>query len=366
MIPATPKGKNLFVESIDASDGRSVEQLLIDLDAAKIDNTFTLISEDLTQFNTNFDGTDKLKYAYKLIKETSRGAWCWHKLALDQAVKEAEGVIQRVVALEPEGLVLEAPIDFSKKDKLLETKQFMTRLRRSFPDLALALCSPKFPSFHVNFPWQEFLSAVNFVFPKVFWEQAHNPASNLTRSFREFSALTPYRSFTPTVPAFASGKWYPNETDFEQLKKWVNENHVLGVNFYSWDTAVAARETLWPMICDFSLTNTQSIDPVISELFESFNQHNLAGVETCYLIDAVRLANNRSSQGLPAISDAIANWLEKMPGAKFTVTGVSFAKNARNVTWTMRSESGSIEDGNDTFGLMDGKIAFHSSTFTLT
>jgi len=40
--------------------------------------------------------------------------------------------------------------------------------------------------------------------------------------------------------------------------------------------------------------------------------------------------------------------------------------NTRHFTWTATSSKGKVTNGNDTLGILDGKIVYHYSYYTVT
>jgi len=55
-----------------------------------------------------------------------------------------------------------------------------------------------------------------------------------------------------------------------------------------------------------------------------------------------------------------------LPNATFELTGYSGTGNSRHLTWTATSSAGQVTNGNDTFGLMNGKIGYHYTFFTVS
>jgi len=57
---------------------------------------------------------------------------------------------------------------------------------------------------------------------------------------------------------------------------------------------------------------------------------------------------------------------EMLPGAAFTLTSSSGAGHLRHLNWKAKSPKARVDNGNDTLGLMDGKIIYQYSAFNLT
>jgi hypothetical protein len=85
-----------------------------------------------------------------------------------------------------------------------------------------------------------------------------------------------------------------------------------------------------------------------------------------YTNQAIHITAARTSQGL----DNLRAWYIQLfnmllPDASFTLTGYSGSGNSRHLTWTAVSSKGRVNNGNDTFGLLDGRINYHYSFFTV-
>jgi len=69
--------------------------------------------------------------------------------------------------------------------------------------------------------------------------------------------------------------------------------------------------------------------------------------------------------------EAVKSWFstifsEIIPEGTFTLAGFSGEGSTRQISWTASSSSGNVQNGSDTLGLIDGKIAYHFSEFTVT
>ena len=66
---------------------------------------------------------------------------------------------------------------------------------------------------------------------------------------------------------------------------------------------------------------------------------------------------------------AIREWYGQIyphifPNLKMTLTGYTGKDNSRRFTWTASSSLGNVENGNDTLGILNGKIAYHYTYFS--
>lgn len=101
-------------------------------------------------------------------------------------------------------------------------------------------------------------------------------------------------------------------------------------------------------------------------LVARLNEKDVVIVAGLYHDHAAHVTSQRTILG----REAIAGWYRKllteaMPNATFVLTGKSGSGPTRQFTWTATSDRGTVADGNDTLGLVDGLIQYHYSYFTL-
>ena len=100
---------------------------------------------------------------------------------------------------------------------------------------------------------------------------------------------------------------------------------------------------------------------------DSLNTGNVETVVSLYNPSAVHINAARTAAGI----DALRAWYttvfnQYLPGAKFKLTGFSGTGASRHFTWTATSSRGKVENGNDTLGLANNKIAYHYTFFTVS
>jgi hypothetical protein len=95
------------------------------------------------------------------------------------------------------------------------------------------------------------------------------------------------------------------------------------------------------------------------------NQHDAERLASYYTPTAVHVTSARTIQG----SEAIKRWdtsvfNQILPNATFTLTGFSGTGSTRHFNWTAASNIAVVQNGNDTLGLVNGRIAYHYQFFT--
>lgn len=100
---------------------------------------------------------------------------------------------------------------------------------------------------------------------------------------------------------------------------------------------------------------------------QALNSHSHEEVAKLYTANAAHITPKRTIQGRVNIQ----NWYlfffaQLLPNATFQLTGHSGTGNSRHITWTAQSAKGEVKNGNDTLGLIDNRITYHFSHFTIT
>lgn len=293
--------------------------------------------------------------------------WGWHYVYGFDPIGEANIAIQRIQQLGLEGYVIDAEEEYKQPGRGAVAKRFLQKLRGSLPSLPMALSSFRFPSFHRQLPWSTFLEFVDYNMPQVYWEQNHNPDPQLRRSVREFQALQPFRPVIPTAPAYKAGGWRPTPADTVQFLDTAKSLGLPAANFFSWDECRRDLPEIWEAVTTYRWSPPAPVSDITDTLVAALNTHDLDKVVALYLPDAVHITFARAIQGSQAIRDYYNNLFNQiLPSASFKLTGTTGSGNSRHLTWTATSTNGSIHNGSDSIGLLDGKIAYHYSHFSVS
>jgi ketosteroid isomerase-like protein len=96
------------------------------------------------------------------------------------------------------------------------------------------------------------------------------------------------------------------------------------------------------------------------------NGHDPARVVALYAPTAAHITSSSTKTGHAEIRAWYQSFFNMvLPNAKFTLSGYSGSGNSRNFTWTATSEKGEVHNGNDVFGLLDGRIVYHYTFFSV-
>ena len=84
-----------------------------------------------------------------------------------------------------------------------------------------------------------------------------------------------------------------------------------------------------------------------------------------YAPEATHVNAQRTTQKADEIRAFYADLLNRLPAARFALASVSEVGPASiQFNWTAANATDSITDGNDTIGVVDGRITYHTTTFS--
>lgn len=108
----------------------------------------------------------------------------------------------------------------------------------------VGLCSYRFPRYHPEFPWNEFVKHPRNTFnaPQVYWMYATNPGQQLRGSFDEYNKIRP-QPFVPIGAAYSEYGWSPNAA---QIKEFVTTAKTMGLPGWGfWEISWALQHEDW-------------------------------------------------------------------------------------------------------------------------
>ena len=137
-------------------------------------------------------------------------------------------------------------------------------------------------------------------------------------------------------------------------------------NFWEWGHTRLYLPGLWDTIADYPWSGDPQQQDIVESYFAALNLHSATQVLTLYHQDAAHVTNKRSIQGHSALSawyDELFSQL--LPNAAFSLIESSGSLGSRYFKWTAESTAGNVRDGDDSFGVVGGKIVYHYTSFTI-
>lgn len=361
-------GKGMFIWKIKNCHNGDISEILRRSVEANYSHVLIKVANGI--YSYNYDWEKKLDLVPPLVKALkSEGiqAWGWHYLFGDQPGQEAQKAISRIRELGVDGFVLDAEGHY--KGKYNSAKTFMSQLKSAITDIPIALSSYRYPSYHPQLPWDEFLKKCDINMPQVYWMHANNPGAQLKKSIAEFKNMKYTPPIFPTGAAFSEWGWKPLVTEVTAFMQKAKDLKLPGVNFWEWGNLhnylpgrfyKAIRNFEWD-------AGPKPPEDIAELLIQALNAHSPDQVQALYKDDAVHITSERTVQGKTAIKSWFSSLLTQvLPEATFNLAGFSGTGSIRHINWTASSTMGDVQDGRDTLGLLDGKIAYQFSEFTVS
>jgi len=360
------QGKGFFIWQIPNCENGDPDAIAALAQDAHFTHVLVKIADTKYSYNI-YSGVDMVPPLVQALRARNIQVWGWHYVKGDDPLAEADKAIERVRQFSLDGYAIDAESEYKEPGKAAAATKFMNRLRAGLPNTTIALSSFRYPSYHPQLPWREFLEKCDLNMPQVYWLFAHNPGDQLVRCVREFQAMTPYRPIVPVGAAYREFGWEPAPAEVLDFLQTCQSLNMTAANFYSWDSSRKYLPDVWNTIRDYPWTGAPIPSDVTAQYIAALNTHNPDQAVNLYNTTAVHVTAARTIQG----HTAIRSWYQSvftqlLPSATFTLTGFSGTGNSRHFTWTAVSNLGSVQNGNDTIGLHNGKISYHYSFFTVS
>jgi hypothetical protein len=362
-------GKGFFIWQIKRCDGGVPSAIAARAVDAGLSHVLIKIADGSNwPYNYDFDaGVDLVPPVAAALREVGVEVWGWHYVTGNNPLGEAQLAIDRTLALDLDGYVIDAEAEYKKKSKKLAASRFMEALRTGMPRMPIALSTYRYPKLHPELPYAEFLAKCDFAMPQVYFEQARNPEEQLIRSVEQYMALEPARPVVPTAPAYSIGGWRPTPEEIARFFQTAKDLGLPAVNAWSWD--YATRENyldLWQAVADFDWPPEAPVPDISERLIGRLNQHDPAHVAMLYREKAAHVTGARTVMGRGPITEWYKTmFTQLLPNSVFTLTGRTSKGSSRRFTWAAESDNGVVYNGNDTLGILDGQIQYHYTYFTI-
>lgn len=362
----TLQGKGIFIWQIPNCENGDPKAIADVAQSARFSHVLIKVADSIYPYNI-YAGVDRVPAVASALRTRGIQVWGWHYVRGDNPLGEAEIALERIRTLNLDGYVIDVEGEYKEYGKRAAASTFIDRFRASQPGITLALSSYRYPSYHPQIPWREFLKGCDLSMPQVYWVFANNSGDQLTRSMREYQAMTPFRPFVPTGAAYKERGWAPTPAEIQDFLLTSQRLNLSAANFYSWDSSRAYLPDVWEAIRSYSWSPGSEQPDISQQYIAALNKRDLNAITGLYTSSGVHITAARSIRGTQAIRAWYQVLLSQLlPNAVFTLTSYSGVGNSRHFTWTATSSQGKVNNGNDTFGLSEGKIIYHYTFFTVT
>jgi hypothetical protein len=362
-------GKGHYMWQIPKCDGGSPAAITARVVKAGISHVMIKIADGY-HWAYNIDQKTKVDWIPPVLvalRQAGVSVWGWQYVRGDSPDAEAELAVQRARGLGIDGFVVDAEIEYKKPGKAAAARRYMSALRAGLGDMPIALSTYRYPKTHPTFPFREFLEQCDLVMPQVYFEHAHNVEEQLERCVEQYLALNPARPIIPTGPTYSHAGWRPIPAEIERFLVRAKSMGLTAANFWAYDFSTRPSFLdLWEAVAAFDWPAGPPLADMPERLVGRINQKDASFVAGLYNENAAHVTAQRTIIGREAIAEWYRGLLsEGLPNPTFQVTGKSGNGATRHFTWTARSDRGSVADGNDTLGLLDGRIQYHYSYFNI-
>ncbi len=360
----TLTGKGFFIWKIRDCEGGKPDAIASAARSAGLSHVLVKIADGVNHYNVNSStGEDLVPSLIKALHSVDIQCWGWHYIYGGDPDGEAWIGGRRARQLGLDGYVIDAETEYKASGMDTAARRYISDLKGYLGSMPVALSSFRFPSYHMTFPWSDFLNKTDFNMPQVYWEQAHNAGAQLQRAFREFQALSPYRPFFATGAAYGNQGWTPSANDLKEFLETAVSLNIPAINFYSWDYCRKYLPDLWNQIACFPYPTDKPVG-IIEKLINALNTNNPDSVTALYTEDAVHITASQTIQGHAEIKTFYEDlFTNRLPKVKFELTSMTGQESSRNFAWAASCDSKTFK-GTDTLGLIDGLIAYHYSSLT--
>ncbi len=366
------KGKGFYIWKIKDCEGGNANAIALEAKEAGLSHVLIKVADGIYTYNYDWNArVDLVPPVASALRAMGIQVWGWHYVYGDNPGKEASIAVQRIKGLNLDGYVINAEHQYKESGKAAAARQFMSALRNGIgSNVPVALSSYRYPSLH-PIPWNEFLSKCDYNMPQVYWMGAHNPGAQLARTLQEFANLNHRPPIIPTGAAFTEHGWSATAQDVLEFLITARSFNLSAANFWEWWNArvvLKPSRQAWNTIAEYNWeTGSTPPQDITAEFIDALNSRDPNRVANLYTDRAVHVTSARTIVG----KEKIRTWYhtlfnQVLPNGVFILSGFSGTGNSRHLSWTARSTAGSVNDGNDTLGLMDGKITYHYAHFSVT
>ena len=356
-----PIGKGYYIWKIPNCENGDPESIALTAYNAGLKHVLIKIANGI--YDYNYDTSTKKDLIAPVINalhQKNIEVWGWHYVFGNLPLEEAKAAIRQINRLPLDGYIIDAESEY--KGKYTPCRIFMKELRNALPDYPIALSSFRYPKYHMDLPWKDFLTYCDINMPQVYWEQSHNPAYQLERCLSEFqTTIDPFRQIIPTGAAYCVGGWCPSPNEIIEFMDKAISLKMPAVNFWSWDYCRPKLPQLWNTIASYNWPSVPNPEKDISAKFiDSLNSRICANVIDLYTNDAVHINASRTIQGQTSLRAYYNELLTEIDqGASFEIFNVTGNEQTRHFSWRAVQANSVLTSGEDTIGISDMKIIYH-------
>ena len=354
-------GKGMMIWQLPRCEDGSPERIAQTAKQAGLTHVIIKIANGMLAYNVDRKNNQDLVPAVaQALKSKGIEVWGWHYIYGHNPMGEARIAIQRVKQLHLDGYVIDAEIEYKQRGMDKKAEQFMNAIRGPMSSVPIALSSYRYPKYHPELPWKQFLKYCDYNMPQVYWEQAHTPASQLERSFDQFKVLAPNRKFVPTGAFYKTNGWLPTAKDIQDFLTKSAELGFKAANFYTWDHKKFLTDQ-WNVLASFDWDKRNLVQSFGQRMMTLFNNGNPHKIVNLFTNNAVRITSKQTTQGSAQIQSQYERIFGiERPGAEYELISESNDGNSHTIQWKA-TVGDKIIQGRDSYGISNEKIIYQYS-----
>jgi hypothetical protein len=362
-------GKGYYMWQLPHCDGGIPENIAWRVKNAGLSHVLIKIA-DGPNWKYNYDyqtKTDLIPPVANALREIGVQVWGWHYIRGDDPLGEARIAVNRMTELALDGYTMDPEWEYKAPGKDAAARAYLEELRSGLKNTPVALSTYRFPKWHPEFPFVDFLRGCDINMPQVYFEGAHNPEHQIDLCIQQYMEIQPALPIIPTVSTYASDTWRPTPDEITRFLQHAKNLGLTAVNAWSYDFATNRYYIdLFSAVADFPWPPAPPVADIPEQVIGKLNQHDASRLSELYQENAAHVTGARTVVGRTAVQQWYQILLtDLLPQGQFQLTGKSGLGSSRHYTWTAQSQKGEVLDGKDTIGIRDGLIQYHYTYFTV-
>ncbi len=359
----TLTGKGYFIWMVRHCEKGDPDRIAALAKEANLTHVLIKVADGAFPYNIDLEnGFDYVRPVVKKLHSQNISVWGWHYVYGDYPEQEAEIAVKRSLELGLDGYVVNAEAQYKTPAKAPAASRYMRILRSNLGTTPLALSSYRFPSFHMDLPWKQFLERCDYNMPQIYWMKSHNNAgAQLQRCINEFRNIHPHRPIIPTGPTFKEHGWIPQKSELIEFLQVARKLRIPAVNFWFWEGCRRDLPHFWDIVRDYPFDAPSSNTSLPGRYIDVINSMDVSKLLNLYSDSAVHIRREGVIQGKQAIHEYFSSFINLYADCVFSLLSESNNGSVFNFQWRASDKTGARLMGRDTIGLSDQKIRYHYS-----
>ena len=360
----TLTGKGYYIWIVKYAENGDPDRIAALAREANLSHVLIKIADGAFPYNIDLEnGYDYARPAIKKLQAQNIQVFGWQYVYGNYPEQEAEIAIARALELGIDGFVVNAEGEYKTPTKAPAASRYMNILRNNLGSMPIALSSYRFPSYHPDFPWVNFLDRVDYNMPQIYWIQAHNNAGQqLQRSVKEFQNMHPYRPIIPTGPTFKQDGWMPTQSEVIEFMEVAKQLNLSAVNFWYWEGVRKYMPEYWDLVSDFQYSDPTPVETSLPDKYVNYlNNRQISEILNLYSDRSVLITSSAAALGKSSIQQWLTKFIKVLGDAEISIVSQSQHTWGYHLKWQASNGTGLWFEGQDTLGILDQKIIYHYS-----